>query len=63
MINEAVIKRHFDTDGFVRVSGLLAAHEICALRDAIDQHMSHLDESPTSNDFQALSELCVFGSR
>jgi len=62
MINEAAIKKSFDKDGFVRVSGLLAAHEISALRDAVDQQMQHLDETPTSYDFQALSDYAFSGA-
>ncbi len=62
MIDEALLKRSFEADGFVRVSGLLSTQEVCALRDAVDQQMDELSETPTSYDFQALSDYAFSGS-
>ncbi|MEO1656705.1 MAG: phytanoyl-CoA dioxygenase family protein [Pseudomonadota bacterium] len=62
MINEFELKQRFETDGFVRVSGLLSAHEVAALRSAVDGQMEELAGTPTSYDFQALSDYAFSGS-
>ncbi|MEO1041650.1 MAG: phytanoyl-CoA dioxygenase family protein [Pseudomonadota bacterium] len=62
MINETEIKQRFETDGFVRVSGLLGQHEVEALRNAVDHQMDELSNTPTSYDFQALSDYAFSGS-
>lgn len=61
-VSDVIAKGRFERDGFVKVSGLVTKAQLQALRRAVDRQMDELDQTPTSYDFQALSDYAFSGS-